>query len=193
MQLFWPRNPLPKKLALGFLFCAVCGFILAAPAPKDRTTGYQAKADQAAWNWIPERASLDYCLRESPISATSRPSEQSGIIISLRLNGKQEVEFAGHAETVFAVGNNVVYYAEFHPHSTGCEVVAINLETGKQLWRHPLKGMGSISHSKYRNQVILDIDELTVRVLGKESAGRYVEYVDRESGRTVGHRVFKSD
>ena len=72
-----------------------------------------------------------------------------------------------------------------HPHSTGCGVVAVDLQTGEQLWRHQLKGLGPINHSQYRNQVVLEIDESTVRVLGKESAGRSVEYVDRDSGRTV--------
>jgi hypothetical protein len=193
MSPIWPRFLSLRLCALICPFAVLTGLALAAPAPKDRTAGYQAKADEAKWAWPAERASLDYCLRDSPIPATPYKNLEGNLTISLRVSGTHDVEFKGHGETVFVVGDKAVYYAEFHPHSTGCEVVAVDLKTGKQLWRHDLKGLGPIAHSKYRNQVVLEIDELTVRVLGKESAGRYLEYVDRDSGRTVGHKVFKND
>jgi len=41
--------------------------------------------------------------------------------------------------------------------------------------------------------VLLDVDEVAVRIVGMERSGRYVEYVDRESGKTVGHKVFPKD
>jgi hypothetical protein len=188
MHSIWPRFPTNFATLLCVAIAAH-----AAPAPKDRTAGYQAKADEAVWSWPEERASLGYCLRESRVPASLYKNLDGNVMISLRVSDTHNVEFKGHAETIFAVGDKAVYYAEFHPHSSGCEVVALSLETGKQLWRHQLKGLGPISHSKYRNQVVLEIDELTVHVIGKESAGRYIEYVDRDSGRTVGHKVFKND
>jgi len=42
-------------------------------------------------------------------------------------------------------------------------------------------------------QALLDVDEVAVRIVGMESSGRYVEYVDRETGRSVGHKSFPKD
>ena len=96
----------------------------------------------------------------------------------------------GHPGTVFAERKNVVYYADFTPYSSGCVVVAVDLKTKKKLWKTDLKGLGPINHTKYRNAVILEVKDDVIRVQGQESAGRYLEYVDMKSGKTLGHRVF---
>ena len=57
-----------------------------------------------------------------------------------------------------------------------------------------LKGIGPVTHSKYSNEVwlgVLDADTLIVH--GNESFGKYVEIVDRKTGKTVGHKVFKDE
>jgi hypothetical protein len=68
--------------------------------------------------------------------------------------------------------------------------VAWDLKAKKQLWKTNLKGLGGIIHFQYHNAVNLDLDGQAVRVRGKESAGRYIEYVDRKTGKTVGHKVY---
>jgi hypothetical protein len=84
-----------------------------------------------------------------------------------------------------------VYYADFTPYSSGCTVIAYDMKAKKQLWKTDLKGLGPISHTKYRNAVILEVKDDVIRVLGQESAGKYLEYVDLKSGKTVANRVFQ--
>jgi hypothetical protein len=45
----------------------------------------------------------------------------------------------------------------------------------------------------YSNRVNLSADGGAVRVFGTESAGSYIEFLDRKTGKTVGHRVFKRE
>ena len=83
------------------------------------------------------------------------------------------------------------YRAEFHPHASGCAVVAYDLKARRQIWRSELKGLGPVDHSKYFNAVRVEpLSDEVLAIYGKESAGRYVEIVSLKTGRTVGHKVF---
>jgi hypothetical protein len=77
--------------------------------------------------------------------------------------------------------------------SSGCNVISYDLKKDKQLWKTELKGLGPIDHSKYYNSVILELKDDAIRILGKETAGRYVEYLDPKTGKTVGHKIFKDE
>ena len=93
---------------------------------------------------------------------------------------------------MFSLNGDVLIYADFMPSRTGCSVVAFDLKKQKQLWKTNLKGLGDIAHFRYANSVNLDIiNDDAVRVFGKESAGQYLEIVDRKTGKTVGHRKYK--
>jgi hypothetical protein len=59
------------------------------------------------------------------------------------------------------------------------------------LWKHGLRGLGGIGHSKYSNAVHVANDGKVIKVYGKESAGNYLEYVDAKTGKTVGHKIFE--
>jgi hypothetical protein len=85
----------------------------------------------------------------------------------------------------------MLYYADYSPGSSGCALVAVDLKTGKQMWKSGLQGLGPIAHTRYRNSVTLEPTDDALLVHGQESAGNYVEYVDKKSGKTVGHKVFK--
>jgi hypothetical protein len=97
----------------------------------------------------------------------------------------------GHTQTQFVGDRMILWHAEYHPSSSGCTLIATDLETGKQLWKSHLKGIGPIDHTKYSNSVILELDKDVIRVWGKEAFGDYLEIVDRKTGKTVGHRVFR--
>ena len=164
-----------------------------APGPKDKSAGYQSKADAATWDWTEDRAALDYSVRQSPVPATISVNPAGQTTVTLAVDEKRTVVFDAHQGTPFVVRGKTLYYADFGPNSTGCAVIAVDLDSGKQVWRAALNGLGPIKHFKYRNQVTLDADDVAVRVVGKESSGRYVEYVDRETGRSVAHKVFPED
>jgi hypothetical protein len=113
--------------------------------------------------------------------------------VSVRVSkdGKELFTLLTHWQAVVRQRDGVVYYTDFHGSSSGCAVVAFDLAAKKQLWRADLKGLGPITHFKYRNEVRLEVlDDDTLRVFGKESFGRYVEIVSRTTGKTVGHKVF---
>ncbi|HZY91015.1 MAG TPA: hypothetical protein VFE78_39700 [Gemmataceae bacterium] len=172
-------------------FLAAVGPLCAAPAPARED--YQKKADEAPWAWSDERASAaDSAKRMAgDYKAEVEARGMFGrVAIRLVKDGAVVHSFDGHTRTVFAVRDHVLYYADFGPSSSGCEVVAFDLRAKKQLWKAQLKGLGPIAHTRYSNAVNLDLEKFAVRVRGKESAGRYVEYVDLKTGKTVGHKKY---
>ena len=66
----------------------------------------------------------------------------------------------------------------------------MDLKTGKELWTSPLKALGPIEHSAYKNLMTLDANHDVVSLYGNESMGRYLEIKDAGTGETVGHKLF---
>jgi hypothetical protein len=157
---------------------------------------YQKKADGVAWEWDAAKAGAAYSLRQHDgpyrVEVLPKPGPRGEVVIRFVEDGRQVYALEAHTATVFVVKGPVLYHADFHPRATGCALVAYDLRQGKQLWRTTLHGMGQIAHSKYYNAVTLDLDGDALCVRGKESAGNYVEYVHRKTGRTVGHKVFRN-
>jgi hypothetical protein len=169
--------------------------LLLALTPALRGEDYQKLADDAKWDWKDDDASVYRSFDRAPADYHVELVKPQGRIGALRVrfskDGKELLAFDANYATVFVVKGGVVYRADFHPSSSGCALAAFDLAAGKELWRTPLKGLGPIAHFQYHNQVTLALaggDAL--RVLGNESAGRYVEYVDAKTGKTVGHKVF---
>jgi hypothetical protein len=113
------------------------------PAPEDED--YQKIADGEEWKWVPERASA----RDS---AKNFKGDFQAEVVEKDTDGRKSatVKFAkgddvvftidGHAETVFAGRDNVVYYADFSQNATGCSVIAYDLKAKKQRGRPASKG-----------------------------------------------------
>jgi hypothetical protein len=163
----------------------------AAPAPERED--YQKKADEAPWQWSDERATAESSAKRltGDYKAEIGPLDTFGYgTIRIVQDGGVVHSFGGHKRTAFAVRDGVLYYADFRPVSTGCSVVAYDLKAKKPLWKARLKGLGPIGHSRYQNAVNLDLDKQAVCVRGKESVGRYIEFVDLKTGKTVGHKVY---
>jgi hypothetical protein len=177
-------------------FLALAAFLTAGPlwaAPVPTGEDYQKKADEAPWVWSDERATAadsakrltgDYRAEVKPTDAFRHAD------IRVLKDGVVAHTLGGHTRTVFAVRDDVLYYADFRPITSGCAVVAYDLKAKKQLWKARLKGLGPIAHSRYSNAVNLDLEKQAVCVRGNESAGRYIEYVDLRTGKTVGHKVY---
>lgn len=57
-----------------------------------------------------------------------------------------------------------------------------------------ITGIGPAVHSAYSNEVTIGITSgKAIVVTGKEAFGRYIEYVDAETGKTLGNKVFPND
>ena len=100
-------------------------------------------------------------------------------------------QWDGNPNSAFVVVGELLYRTEFHPVATGMKVVAYDLANQTELWRTTLHGLGPIPHSGYRNwganlQVYGDV----IQVIGRESAGGYVEFVHRLTGESFAKRVF---
>jgi hypothetical protein len=165
--------------------------LLAVSAPPD----YQKIADDTKWEWKDEYATAAYSAKNLPDGYKvdiADKKEFTNATLKFSKDGKEVFKLEGHRGTVFVIKDNVLYYADYNPISDGCSLVARDLTNAKELWKTPLQGIGPTPHSKYRNQVSLDWAEGALRVLGHESAGNYVEFVEPKAGKTVGHKVFKN-
>jgi hypothetical protein len=180
------------RMTCGIL-ALIAALAIAAPGPKDKTAAFQKKADEAAWDWSDEQATLDYSVKRCKVKVDARVGDFRNAAVTVQAGENETATFEGHTGTPFVVQGLTVYYADFHQMSTGCELVALDLKTGKRLWKTTLRGLGPIKHFKYFNAVALELDDGAVRIVGKESSGRYIEFVDRDTGKTLGHKVFPND
>jgi outer membrane protein assembly factor BamB len=150
------------------------------------------------WDWSAAHASPLHCLLQQAGDrydlTLSRDHREPGIItISVSRDHKPVYEWTGHAYSVFQIVGDRLYYADYSTSSSGGAVVAVDLATGKTLWREPLQALGPIEHSKYFNRLNLAADEAAVRVTGNESAGRYIEVKDAATGRTIANRQLPAE
>lgn len=166
--------------------CAPSGEI---PSP------YQKKADASEWRWSDDEAKLLYCVRHQlkgyEVQIVRSENYETGwapFMVHITAKGQEVCSFRAHDETVFTQHGDAVFVADFCPIATGCTVVAYDLRARKELWRCELRGNPPKWHSMYRHQVSISVDGGAVLVYGNESNGRYIEYVDAKTGKTVGHK-----
>lgn len=157
-------------------------------------TDYEKVAQTATWSWSDAKAGLLYSFERDLVPyrlELVRQANESGVYaLGFSKDGQSLLNLKVHRDTAFRCLNGIVYYAEHTGTRTGCTVVAFDLENRKELWRTKLRGLGSIGHEQYRNQVALDVNDEVVSIVGKETAGKYIEYLDRTTGTTVAHKVF---
>jgi hypothetical protein len=153
---------------------------------------YQKKADDMEWRWSKEHATLRWCISEYLSDYEVKLIEDEGpwgrLTIQISDKGELIHSFRGHHRTVFVRSGNVLYVAEFGPISSGCGVSAFDMKEREQRWWTRLKGIGDPPHSKYYNAINIEMEEGAILVFGNEAFGRYIEYLDPATGKTVGHR-----
>jgi hypothetical protein len=159
-------------------------------------------ADQSGqpleWRWSKDKASLTYSTNQHLPDYEVERVQPKEHYTAINIRTKQ-----GHAiiysykdaseRTVFARWKDNLYIAEYCPIATGCEVVAVDLKSGKQLWRTQLQGIGPTYHSKYLNLVNIETDGKIVIVAGNEAHGRYVEHLDIQTGKMLANKKLDPD
>ena len=167
--------------------------VVAAPEPKKPAKDYQKVADETEWKFT------DFNFKETlatefkgyDVKSEVVADSKRDLVVHISKENKELLAWETHNTTPFAQRDGILYYAKFGTASNGCAVVAFDLSAKKEMWRTRLKGIGRVNHFGYSNSVRLEVlDDDTLRVFGKESFGRYVEIVNRETGKTVGHKVF---
>ena len=178
-------------VALTFLAVSAVGGAPDVVEPVD----YPKLAEKTPWEWADQKAllshSLDKHMKDYTVEA-SEPAPGSGLTVHVKnKEGKEIYSFAAHQGTVLARSGQTLFVTDFSPIATGCALVAIDLKTGKEVWKTRLKGLGPIAHTKYRNRVMIDVDGKAIVVRGNEAAGRYLEFVDIKTGKMLANRVYR--
>lgn len=80
----------------------------------------------------------------------------------------------------------VVHYCNI---ATGATLHALRRSDGRLRWSKRLVGLGSIGHSKYFNDVQIEVRRTMVVIYGSESSGRYVEARHPITGALLSNRT----
>jgi hypothetical protein len=152
-------------------------------------------AEETKWEWAPERAQLPWYLARHQgayrVDVDGKPDAFGSVTIRFSKDDRPVFTLVAHHAMGFVVKDHVLYFTEYCRSATGCVLIAYDLANRKELWKAHLKGLGPINHFDYLNHVALELTGNAVKVLGHETAGDYVEFVDLRSGKTAGHKVFR--
>ena len=147
------------------------------------------------WSFDAAKSKLAHSLRnhQNIISLKVRKRGWSDLLITFVYRHAPVKEVKGHEETLFVVtSDGKLIYTTQHPISSGCGLTALELATGKELLTMNLKGLGPISHSKYRNRINIEYKyPHHLVIFGNESSGKYVEVVDLRSHTTILHTLVR--
>lgn len=156
---------------------------------------YRKVAEGADWRWDEKLAdplhaglgSKDYDVRFDYYSA-----QPNVIVISISKDGKVLYSWSGHRYSVFQIVENKLYFADFPYLGTNTKIVAIDLQTGKEIWRSPLKAATGVLAGSSGNLALLNLDVQgeVINIFGKENDVRYFEIKKVSTGETVGHKIF---
>jgi hypothetical protein len=179
-----------------FVLAVFCLTLLLTGCTSDKpTVDYQKMADEAGW--MPPKEDFLYCLMHEARAYqldVVRKKEGHGLMIRVSDADGERYSFTGDVGAVFFERDGVLYHTVYRSGSSGCTIVAFDLKKKQQLWKTDLRGIGAVEHSKYSNVVRMDPHFAGMLVVyGHEAFGRYVEIIDRETGKTVGHKVFKKE
>jgi hypothetical protein len=168
------------------------------PSEKTSAGAVGTSGKELEWRWSKEKASLAYSIKQhlQDYEVERVQEKEYYTPINIRTKTDRKVIYSlpkGHESTVFTRWKDTLYVAEYSPIATGCEVVALDLKAGKQLWKARLEGIGATGHSKYLNLVNIETDGQRVIVSGNEAHGRYVEILDLRSGNTLANKKLDAD
>jgi hypothetical protein len=113
--------------------------------------------------------------------------------VKIQQGGTDLYTWEASPESAYQISQGVIYHTDFSPIASGMTLRAYDLQNKKELWKTELTGMGPIAHSRYWNygcHLSFTEDNL-IEVVGKEAAGRYIEYVDPTTGKTLVNRSIR--
>lgn len=160
-------------------------------------TDYQEKIEKYDWSWDDQKVGPLNCAFRSNgdlrFRITTYPSTRHRLDIAVLRNDISVFNWQGHYASVFCVATDRMYFADWSTSTSGGKVVAVDLVSGQEIWRKPLKALGDIQHSSYQTLFNIEVNENIVVVWGNESQGRYVEFKNSQTGETIGHKIFPKE
>jgi hypothetical protein len=192
------RNKDDTSMISKVYFCAFFAVMCLATNPltfAEDVIDYQKVANGARWGWQVAMSHplgcISQCGNKYDLTLQSKNDDRFALTISVHLEGIKIYSWDGHMNSVFRILDDRLYYANFHPSSSGGTVIAVDLKTGKELWTSSLNALGDISHSAYRTLLNIDCSNDVVTIFGNESMGQYFEIKRTDTGATVGHKIFE--
>jgi hypothetical protein len=115
--------------------------------------------------------------------------------ITIGRDGTPLYSWKASRDNVFTVASNMLYYALFGQYGgQNVKIVAVNLTTGKEIWRTPTQGPKPPPSLTSMDRVAVHMCVLNtggaLMITVSESAGRYYEIKDPRTGATVAYRAF---
>lgn len=166
---------------------------LAGSLPEEQGSTAVKSPTPLEWRWSAGKASLAYCTK------VCLPDYDVGSLhefcfftpITIRRKKDRKLVYTikdGTSYTTFTRWQGILYIADYSPATSGCSVIALELKTGNQLWKTQLQGIGPRANDRYRNLVNIETDGQVIIVTGNEMAGRYIEHLDLETGKTLANK-----
>jgi hypothetical protein len=156
-------------------------------------------AEKLTWRWSDEKADLAYSIK-THLHDCNLEVVQEKEYGPIKIRGKSDGKVIYSTERfssyfVCTRWKQTIYIAAHSSIATGCTVIALDLNTGKELWKTRLCGTGPtpFMHSKYSNAINIETDGKRVIIFGKEDDGRYAECLDIVTGATLANQRFDID
>jgi hypothetical protein len=107
-------------------------------------------------------------------------------------DGRESLSLLVDVETVFRLGDGVLYCVFRSRPQWGRPVVAYDLATGKTLWHTPIhyEPSGTLRST---GRFTLRLTKNVVYIAGEESTGKYIEILDQKTGKRLAEKVFPSE
>ena len=125
------------------------------------TRGFESK-EELKWRWSDEKATLAYSVKQHLQDYEVELVNEKEYYTPINIRNTKDrttiySDLRSHRSTIFTRWKETLYLADFCPISSGCNVIALDLKTGKTLWKSRLFGIvwSPSPHSKYSNHVIL--------------------------------------
>jgi hypothetical protein len=172
----------------------------AAPSPAADDAGAAPPSpDAIRWQWDPaaDRGGHAYSVTLAGGASVDIVRERNGKITGLRKFGAEggqlwsvPLPVPAARNAAFLVHGATLYLGLYAESAPGAEIAAVDTASGRLLFRTPLRGLGAARHGKgkYRNRVQLRFVDPWVVAFGDESAGRYIEALDANTGEIVSSR-----
>ena len=160
-------------------------------------TDYQKQIEKYDWSWDDQKVGPLNCAYRATgdlqFGITTLPKTKHRLDIAVLSDGRRVFSWRGHHASVFCVATDRLYFADWSIGASGGNVVAVDLVSGQEIWRKPLKALGDIEHSTYQTLFNIDVSENVVIVWGNESQGKYVEFKSAQTGETIAQKIFPKD
>ena len=79
---------------------------------------------------------------------------------------------------------NKIIIAIYSPIASGCDLVCVDLQTGREIWHAEVKQL-MVEHSQYLNNIYLDKIDNRIVLVGNEIGGAYVQVFDIVTGENL--------